>query len=340
VNIPEDSWGPLFSKHNHDPALVDCPNGDLLAVWYSCVSEPGRELGLLASRLRRGAEEWEPASVFWDAPDRNDHAPALWHDGRGTLYHFVGLSAAATWGNLATVMRTSTDSGATWSQARLILPDHGMRHMPVESVFETGDGQILLPVDANQGSAIWLSPDGGRTWHDPGGAIAGIHAGIVQLADGRLMALGRGQNVDGRMPLSLSADMGKSWSVSASPFLPLSGGQRLVLIRLREGPLFFASFAPRLTVRDVSGKERVVSGLYAAVSEDEGKTWPWRRLVSDDGPTRLVETMDGHLVPFGVHGSEPVGYLSVAQAAADLNKSLVTLHASAGDLLKRLKLSR
>ena len=63
VNIPEDSWGPLFSKHNHDPALVDCPNGDLLAVWYSCVSEPGRELGLLASRLRRGAGEWEPASV-------------------------------------------------------------------------------------------------------------------------------------------------------------------------------------------------------------------------------------------------------------------------------------
>jgi sulfatase modifying factor 1 len=315
VNIPEDSWGPLFSKHNHDPALVDCPNGDLLAAWYSCVSEPGRELGLLASRLRRGAEEWEPASVFWDAPDRNDHAPALWHDGRGTLYHFVGLSAAATWGNLATVMRTSTDSGASWSPARLILPEHGMRHMPVESVFGTRDGQILLPVDANEGSAIWLSPDGGRSWHDPGGSIAGIHAGVVQLADGRLMALGRGQNVDGRMPMSLSADMGRSWSVRASPFVPLSGGQRLVLLRLREGALLFASFAPRLTVRDVSGTERVVSGLYAAVSEDEGKSWPWRRLVSDDGPTRLVETMDGHLVPFGVHSSEPVGYLSVAQAA-------------------------
>ncbi|UCG48969.1 MAG: formylglycine-generating enzyme family protein, partial [Phycisphaerales bacterium] len=36
VNIPPNSEGPLFSRHNHDPALVDCPNGDLLAIWYSC----------------------------------------------------------------------------------------------------------------------------------------------------------------------------------------------------------------------------------------------------------------------------------------------------------------
>jgi hypothetical protein len=113
VKIPPGSDGPMYSEHNHDPALVDCPNGDLLAIWYSCRNEPGRELGILASRLRHGTEQWEPASVFWDAPDRNDHAPAFWLDARGTIYHFNGLSAAATWGSLATVMRTSTDSGAT-----------------------------------------------------------------------------------------------------------------------------------------------------------------------------------------------------------------------------------
>jgi uncharacterized membrane protein YeiB len=34
-----------------------------------------------SSRLPVGQDEWEPASVFWDAPDRNDHAPALWFAG-------------------------------------------------------------------------------------------------------------------------------------------------------------------------------------------------------------------------------------------------------------------
>jgi hypothetical protein len=47
----------MFSTHNHDPGIVECPNGDLLAIYYSCVSETGRELALLASRLRYGHEE-------------------------------------------------------------------------------------------------------------------------------------------------------------------------------------------------------------------------------------------------------------------------------------------
>ena len=48
-----------------------------------------RELNNLASRLRRGATEWEPASLFWDGADVNDHAPKLWWDGDKTLFHFA-----------------------------------------------------------------------------------------------------------------------------------------------------------------------------------------------------------------------------------------------------------
>ena len=187
VKIPPDSNSLMFSqsvhevtvrRHNHDPALVACPNGDLLAIWYTCIEEPGRELALLASRLRYGEEEWEPASPFWDAPDRNCHAPALFFDGKDTIYQFSGLSAAATWGNLATTMRKSKDNGATWSRARLIIPEHGIRHrkpkasvseanMPVESVSRTREGFIILPCDAvtggSGGTAIWVSHDEGET---------------------------------------------------------------------------------------------------------------------------------------------------------------------------------
>jgi formylglycine-generating enzyme required for sulfatase activity len=322
VKIPEGAEGAMWSKHNHCPAVVACPNGDLLAIWYSCVEEPGRELCILASRLRNGQKEWDAATPFWDAPDRNDHASALWFDGDKTIYHFNGLGAAATWGNLATVMRTSTDNGATWSRARMINPEHGRRNMPIESVFRTQDGAILLPCDAvtsgEGGTAIHLSYDNGGTWTDPGGKAAGIHAGVCQLSDGRLMALGRGNNVDDRMPMSLSSDMGGTWTYQASEFPPIGSGQRLVLMRLKEGPLFLASFGRHVAFTDALGNERVGKGLFATVSHDDGKTWAPRRLVTGDGPGREVEAMDGRLFPMDGDNAEPKGYMSGCQDADGL----------------------
>jgi hypothetical protein len=339
VKIPPDSNGPLFSAHNHVPAIVPCPNGDLLAIWYTCVTERGRELNVVASRLRCDQKEWESAFPFWGAPDRNNHASAMWCDEKGTIYHFNGLSVGATWGPLALVMRRSKDNGVTWSKARLIAPDHNLRHMPVESTFRAQDGSIVLACDAvtggSGGTAIWISRDEGKTWTDPGagapkpefvpgktgGWIAGIHAAVLQLKDGRLMAFGRGDNIDEKMPRSISSDMGKTWTYSPSIFPPVSGGQRCVLLRLKEGPIFFASFtgnrteSEAMSITDASGKERLITGLFGALSFDEGETWPCIRLISDDGPGREMETMDGRPFTMGFSSAEPGGYLSVCQAA-------------------------
>jgi len=345
VKISTGSNGPLFSRHNHDPAIVECPNGDLLAIWYTCLTEPGRELGIAASRLRYGADQWDPASPFWDAPDRNDHAPAMWADGKGAFFHFNGLSVAGTWGSLATILRVSHDSGATWSTAQLINPEHGLRHMPVESVFQTREGWIVLPCDAvpggGGGTAIHISKDDGRNWQDPssdtgrpsfvsggrGGSIAGIHGGVLQLKDGRLMALGRGDNIDGHMPMSISTDMGSTWTYSASEFPPIGGNQRLVLIRLREGPLLFVSFThdffryrrnpdktPPFFVTDAAGGKRQIYGMFAALSFDEGETWPIKKPITPGGPPRQLTgvTLSGSFLLDDTH-AEPRGYLSACQ---------------------------
>jgi len=311
VKIPPDSYGPLFSAHNHDPGFTECPNGDLLAIWYTCIREQGRELGVAVSRLRYGRQEWEPASPFWDAPDRNDHCPAMWMDETGRLYHFAGLADAATWGALAVVMRTSTDNGVTWSRARLIIPSHAERHMCVESVFRTSDGAILLPCDANPGTATWLSYDNGLTWFDPGGTIAGIHAGVVQLNDGRLMAFGRGDNIDNKMPKSISSNMGQTWTYSASEFAPISGGQRLILRRLKEGPLLFVSFTGSAGMV-INGQQ--VYGMFAALSYDEGQTWPVKKLVTAGGPPQDLDGggNTGWFTMDDTH-AEPKGYLAAVQ---------------------------
>jgi sulfatase modifying factor 1 len=324
LQVATNANGPLFHQHNHDTALAECPNGDLLALWYSCVTERGRELVVAASRFRFGQTEWDPADFFWGAPDRNNHAPALWCDGE-TLFHFNGLGAAATWGALATILRTSSDNGVTWSTAKLIMPEHKTQQMPVQTVFRTQDGRILLPCDAvsvgSGGTAVWLGSKDQDVWHDPGGTIAGIHASVIQLKDGRLMAFGRGDNIDEKMPMSISSDMGKTWTHSPSVFPPVSSGQRCLLLRLPEDHIFFAAFAGAhkdenpapIIITDVSGTRRHITGLYAAISFDEGNTWANTRLVSDDGPGTQLEAMDDRPFTMGFDTAEPLGYISVCQ---------------------------
>jgi hypothetical protein len=312
VKIPAGSKGPLYEGHNHFSSIAECPNGDLLAAWFTCNEERGRELAIAASRLRYGQENWEPASLFWDGPDRNDHSNCLWSDGKGKIYHFNGLGVIA--GNIALLVRTSDDSGATWSAARFVWPDHDVRkNYVVESVFRGSEGEIIVPADGRGGTVLSISRDDGRTWSDPGGSVRGIHAGVVQLTDGRLMGFGRKAPIEGKMPMSISSDGGKTFEYSASENQPLHLGQRVAFFRLKEGPLFLASFCKKIMITNSSGLEHEISGLFTSVSMDEGRTWPHKRLVFDDGPAREIQTMDGHMIEFSPHSSERVGYLSVCQ---------------------------
>jgi len=328
VKIPEDSHGPLYDNHNHQPAITACPNGDLLAIWYTTTSEKSRKLAVAASRLRRGNQEWEPASPFWDAPDRNDHGNALMWDGEDTIYHFNGLGTDATWGKLALIMRTSTDNAATWSKAKIINPIHDLRHQVIAGAFQTKQGYLICACDAvtggSGGSAIHISKDGGKSWVDPGygrekpefnqgntGAwIAGIHTGVAQLDDGRLLAFGRGDSVEGKMPQSISDDMGVTWKYSASEFQGIGGGQRLVLEKLKDGTLFLASFCHDIEVADAAGKHHKADGLYGALSFDQGKSWPVIKLLTDAKKAYKAQSTDGHDFTMSPTSAEPGGYLA------------------------------
>jgi formylglycine-generating enzyme required for sulfatase activity len=346
-NVPPGSNGPLYSTHNHCPDITSLPNGDLFATWYTTNNEEGRELTVAAARLRKGESQWDAPDVFYKVPDRNMHATSIWWDKEGNrIYHFQGVAGSYGWVNLALFMRTSEDNGKTWSKPHWINHEHGPHNMPIAGVIKTSEGSIVVPCDAvvggerEVGSAIHISKDNGITWYDPGagspvptheeggsgGTIAGIHAGVVDLKDGRLLAFGRGNNINGNMPMSISDDMGKTWRYKASPFPPISSGQRLALIRLAEGPLFFASFTgPSLwwgnAVNNDNGMEFTDKdgnsfrgyGLFFALSYDEGKTWPVRKLLTpgtgeyDGGAwTKTFKTDATH--------AEPRGYMAATQS--------------------------
>ncbi len=294
---PPEGTGEPFYSHNHQPDIAWLPNGDLMAVWYTTRQETGTELTVLAARLRAGSQQWEPAYEFFKADNRNMHGNSIFHDGDGTIHHLNGMGpeGATGWGRLALLHRTSRDNGVTWSVAQPVSSgaNYQRRHQVIAGMKLTARGVLIQPCDATPGgegpTAIHLSRDGGRTWTDPGGDIRGIHAGVVELDDGRLLAFGRGQAIDGHMPISLSDDMGKTWTYHPSEFPPIGGGQRLVLMRLREGPLMFVSFtsgnrrnpeAGGMTFIGKDGREFTGHGMFAALSFDEGETWPVRKLLT------------------------------------------------------------
>ncbi|MHC4212737.1 MAG: SUMF1/EgtB/PvdO family nonheme iron enzyme [Planctomycetota bacterium] len=326
VKIPNGTNGPLYAVHNHDPGIVACPNGDLLAVWYSCVDEKGREMSQAASRLVHGSDQWQPASLFWDAPERNDHAPAMWFDGKDKIYHFTGMSFGAGHHHTAIIARTSDDSGKTWSGARIIIPDYYVGKKPSGPVFRMTDGSIALAVDHSgswgNGSDLWISPDETLTWYNPGGHISGIHTGATQLDNDTIIAFGRegefptekGKRAITSLPMSISTDGGKTYKWSETNFPGIGGQQRCVLLKLKQGPLFMASFANTgIEITDITGKKRKVRGLYAALSKDNGKTWPNIRLVSHDGPPQIVQGTDGGLFILSQRNSEYRGYMATCQ---------------------------
>ncbi|MDB6138505.1 MAG: hypothetical protein JWO94_1577 [Verrucomicrobiaceae bacterium] len=339
VKIQPRSFGPLFSTHNHSPSITECPNGDLLAVWYSCVDEGGPELANVASRLRRGSDEWEPASPFWDGADINDHSPKVWWDGDKTIYHFAR-------GRDENIMRTSTDNGATWSKASLIQPvgEFGNQLLKLK------DGTLVLGNDARQVSLVY-SQDNGKTWayHQvvkgagdfrPGGTGArypGIHAPMVQLMDGRIMLVSRNDKVEDqarfgfKTPASFSSDLGKTWTYEATEFPAISSVQRAAMIHLQESAIVLISFTDQwrdwksrkgMSFKSATG-EFTGFGMFAAVSFDDGKTWPLRRLVTSGGGKRMMSGIDK--VEFELSGTmaEPCGYLAAVQTR-DGNIQLIT----------------
>ena len=104
----------------------------------------------------------------------------------------------------------------------------------------------------------------------------------------------KGQTFVGKMPQSRSMDQGRTFTSSASEFPPLSTVMRPAVIRLAHSnpafdpdgrgrrPILLVSIVSNgIRARDANGRETTVYGTYAALSWDEGETWPVKRVMSD-----------------------------------------------------------
>ena len=293
-SMPEVGWRLGLARglgiHYHNSAVQVLPNGDLLAAYYNTPNEEDDpDQTILIMRRRAGRLAWDMPAPWPYFADAANAGPVIWNDPaardlpHGRIWFFWGTPRLI--GNTPFYFTQSTDNGVTWGPVQVPqfpAPIGRYVSQPINSVVRTADGTILIPTDSTgrdaEGngsiSAVWASHDDGKTWYDTGGRTAGRHTTIVMRKDGAILGFGgKNSNIDGRMPLAISTDGGKTWTKQKTPFDPLASGERPSVIRLASGRLFFvADYNPK------NQKHIHKDGAYVALSADEGVTWKQKRL--------------------------------------------------------------
>ena len=138
TSLPRTTAPPCPATHHRRLPQPDCcraapAQGDFVANWYSTnCGEEGRCVGLVQSRLKKGAAAWTTAQIQLDAPDRNQCCvsaagqlplrllppsqrsgcaqTAFYFDrDSGVLYHWSAMSAAGSFQDIMGTLQWSTD---------------------------------------------------------------------------------------------------------------------------------------------------------------------------------------------------------------------------------------
>ncbi len=159
------------------------------------------------------------------------------------------------------------------------------------------DGKrIIVPLysDGFDFSIMAISDDGGKTWQAsrPLVSLGGVQPSLVQKKDGTLVAYMRDNGPPPqRVMRSESRDGGMTWSPVVDDDIP-NPGSGLEVIRLQSGRWAMVC----------NDTERGRHSLAVLLSDDEGKTWKWKRHLELDPPgagsysyPSIIQAKDGSL---------------------------------------------
>ena len=279
----------------HASTIAEIREG-LVAAWFGGTREGANDVGIWVSR-RIGGKWTPPVEVATGLQSDGTRFPT-WNPvlfelrkGELALFYKVGPNPRAWWG----MMRTSSDAGRTWSDARR-LPDGVLGPIKNKPV-RLADGTIISPssTETPDSPSIWRvhferSRDDGATWSvsrpaasADGTPIDAIQPSILTHGDGRLQAVGRTRA--GRVFETWSADRGETWTPVTLTELPNpSAGTDAVT--LKDGR--------HLLVYNHTPKGRTPLNL--AVTRD-GRTWQIAHVLeSEPGEysyPAIIQTADG-----------------------------------------------
>jgi predicted neuraminidase len=301
---PEVPTGP----YKHPASMTELSSGDLYLVYYGGKGEYATDTAVFGSRLRKGQTQWSAPVPIARDPFRSVGNGVVWEAPDGVVWLFYVVRYGATWSTSRVQFKVSRDQAGTWSDASVLSADEGdmVRNRPIvledgdyllPMYHETGHDTELVGADSKSLFARFHPPS--RTWTKTGpirSPRGNIQPAVVQLGQRHLMACCRrggdyGPKTVGYIVRSESLDGGRTWSEGSDTQFP-NPNAAIELIKLRSGRL--------LLIFNDSMNRR--SPLTAALSSDQGQTWPNRRNLcegnNDFGYPSAFQARDGrvHLV--------------------------------------------
>lgn len=305
--------GPVFEQLPDRPlahcaTLTQLSDGSLLAAWFGGSYETAADVAILASRWDIRHWAWSPPQVIAEVAGRSLGQPVFLTRPDGELWlffvvvtspgpppvasRFNMLPSVAAWTSAQPYWQRSPDGGKTWKPPQQLLDYPGLMFRSRPLILP---GRIIIPMyDENTWqSRMLISDDDGYSWRlaDPIISPPGnIHASLVQLSDGRLLAYLRTGGEGGFIWRTESFDKGETWSTPTPTSLP-NPNSGIDLLRLRSGRLVLA----------FNDSDRYRTPLCVAMAEED-EIWCWRRTLEDaqaefSYPT-LLQTDEGliHIV--------------------------------------------
>ncbi|WP_372351232.1 exo-alpha-sialidase [Streptomyces sp. KL116D] len=277
----------LHPRDSHAACLLELDDGDLLCAWFNGPDEGDRDTNVVLSRLPSGTDRWTTPVALSADPDRAEQNPVIARLPDGTIHLFHPSDEPHDQKTARLVTRTSRDGGHTWDAPRTAHDGPGIfvRNPPLDP----GDGSWLLPAyrcrSTGEHSTVLISEDQGGSWkeYDVPGSDHLVQLSVVPRSDGSLLGLLRSRAAD-RIHATVSTDAGRTWTPPVPTELP-NNNSAVQAVRLRSGALALVynhASLERGEYRWVGSgagrrKKALRTPLTLALSDDEGRTWPWRR---------------------------------------------------------------
>ena len=257
-------------KSCHAATIAEASDGTLVAAWFAGTKEGASDVAIWASRLEKGAEQWTAPELVANADDETTPCwnPVLFQPKNGALYLcYKQGRRISEWQGVAVV---SHDCGRSWSERR-VLPEFfigPVKNKPIE----LSDGSWLFPSSTeHNGWRVHFEfiPALDKTWLRTQAINSKEECGAIQPSilfheDGRLQAICRNRDGNGKLWQTWSDDNGRTWSKLEPTTLPnpCSGTDA---VTLQDGRQLLVYNHTNLT----SGARRI---LNVAISDD-GVRW-------------------------------------------------------------------
>ena len=316
----KEAYLEMVVNSSHAANLLSLPNGDLLLTYYAGIYERGSGESIVLSRLPKGASKWtEPVVVSYHADWANQN-PLLFlaPDGTVWLFHTTQRGGHDQTKDLVYALK-STDQGHTWSEPVTVFTQPGLYTRQPLVVFQN---EWLFPVYHSAGGSITsnarkdhsyveISKDSGTTWRecDVPGSDGFVQMNIILISSDHLIAYFRSRYADW-IYASESSD-GCTWTPPRATQLP-NNNASIQATCLKNGHLvmIFNNTQAQLKPEHADTSSRRI--LSIAISEDNGKTWPWIRDLENPSISQPILPLEDAEYSYPSVTQSPDGMIQVA----------------------------